>query len=156
VYGWVGTGAFLVGSVLGGYLTSALSLKRAMPLLVIAMGVPNATFYYLASALPQDMLHIAAAVGVEMFGYGFGFVGMILYIMQAVAPGRFQTAHYALGSGVMQLGFIFAKSISGDIQVAVGYQHFFAWTIACGLPALLLLLWVPMPRKNVAAEPVPA
>ncbi len=156
VYGWVGTGAFLVGSVLGGYLTSALSLKRAMPLLLIAMMVPNATFYYLASVLPQDMVHIGAAVGVEMFGYGFGFVGMILYIMQAVAPGRFQTAHYALGSGVMQLGFIFAKFISGDIQVAVGYQHFFAWTIACGLPALLLLLWVPMPRKAVPTEAVPA
>ncbi|WP_327572211.1 MFS transporter [Roseateles sp.] len=156
VYGWVGTGAFLVGSVLGGWVTSRLSLRRAMPLLIVAMGVPNATFYYLAAALPQDMLHIGAAVGVEMFGYGFGFVGMILYIMQAVAPGRFQTAHYALGSGVMQLGFVFSKSISGDIQLAMGYRHFFAWTIACGLPALLLLLWVPMPRARGGAEAVPA
>jgi PAT family beta-lactamase induction signal transducer AmpG len=126
-----------------------------MPLLVLAMCVPNVTFYYLAATLPQDMLHIGAAVGVEMFGYGFGFVGMILYIMQAVAPGRFQTAHYALGSGVMQLGFILSKSISGDIQLAVGYENFFAWTIACGLPALLLLLWVPMPRAR-APEAVPA
>lgn len=156
VYGWVGTGAFLVGSVLGGWVTSRLSLRRAMPLLVLAMGVPNATFYYLSTALPPDMLHIGAAVGVEMFGYGFGFVGMILYIMQAVAPGRFQTAHYALGSGVMQLGFIFAKSISGDIQLSMGYQHFFAWTVACGLPALLLLLWVPMPSAGAKAEAVPA
>ncbi|CAM4081089.1 MFS transporter [Roseateles saccharophilus] len=157
VYGWVGTCAFLVGSVLGGYLTSRLGLRRAMPLLVIAMGVPNATFYYLASTLPQDMPHIGAAVGIEMLGYGFGFVGMILYIMQAVAPGRFQTAHYALGSGVMQLGFIFAKSISGDIQIAMGYEHFFAWTIGCGLPALLLLLWVPMPRAAAPQrEAVPA
>ena len=156
VYGWVGTGAFLVGSVLGGWVTSKLSLKRAMPLLLLAMSVPNVTFYYLASQLPADMPHIAAAVGVEMFGYGFGFVGMILYIMQAVAPGRYQTAHYALGSGVMQLGFIFAKSISGDIQIAMGYQQFFAWTIGCGLPALLLLLWVPMPRKAAPAEAVPA
>lgn len=155
VYGWVGTGAFLVGSVLGGWVTSRLSLKRAMPLLVLAMGVPNVTFYYLASALPADLPHIAAAVGIEMFGYGFGFVGMILYIMQAVAPGRFQTAHYALGSGVMQLGFILSKSISGDIQLAMGYEHFFAWTIACGLPALLLLLWVPMPRK-LQPDAVPA
>lgn len=156
VYGWVGTGAFLVGSVLGGYVTSKLSLKRAMPLLVLAMCVPNVTFYYLAAALPQDLPHIGAAVGIEMFGYGFGFVGMILYIMQAVAPGRFQTAHYALGSGVMQLGFILSKSISGDIQIAMGYENFFAWTIACGLPALLLLLWVPMPRKSAPAEAVPA
>jgi PAT family beta-lactamase induction signal transducer AmpG len=155
VYGWVGTGSFLVGSVLGGWVTSRLSLKRAMPLLVLAMCVPNLTFYYLAATLPQDMPHIGAAVGVEMFGYGFGFVGMILYIMQAVAPGRFQTAHYALGSGVMQLGFILSKSISGDIQLAIGYEHFFAWTIACGLPALLLLLWVPMPRAR-QPDAVPA
>jgi PAT family beta-lactamase induction signal transducer AmpG len=154
VYGWVGTGAFLVGSVLGGWVTSKLSLRRAMPLLVLAMSVPNVTFYYLGVTLPQDMLHIGAAVGVEMFGYGFGFVGMILYIMQAVAPGRFQTAHYALGSGVMQLGFILSKSISGDIQLAMGYQNFFAWTIACGLPALLLLIWVPMPRaRQPEAQP---
>jgi MFS transporter, PAT family, beta-lactamase induction signal transducer AmpG len=156
VYGWVGTGAFLVGSVLGGWVTSKLSLRRAMPLLLVAMSVPNVTFYYLAATLPQDLLHIGAAVGVEMFGYGFGFVGMILYIMQAVAPGRFQTAHYALGSGVMQLGFIFSKFISGKIQIWLGYENFFAWTIACGLPALLLLLWVPMPRKAQPAEAVPA
>ena len=156
VYGWVGTGAFLVGSVLGGWVTSRLGLRRAMPLLLLAMCVPNVTFYYLAATLPQDMFHIGAAVGLEMLGYGFGFVGMILYIMQAVAPGRFQTAHYALGSGVMQLGFILSKFISGKIQLALGYQDFFAWTIVCGLPALLLLLWVPMPRASAPAQGVPA
>lgn len=145
VYGWVGTVAFLAGSVLGGYFTAWLSLRRAMPVLVLAMAVPNATFYYLAATLPQDLWHIGAAVLVEMFGYGFGFVGMILYIMQAVAPGRFQTAHYALGSGVMQLGFILSRSISGDIQVAIGYERFFLWTLICGVPVLLLLPFIRIP-----------
>ncbi|MDC8785060.1 MFS transporter [Roseateles koreensis] len=148
IYGTVGTAAFLVGSILGGYLTSWLSLKRAMPILILAMAVPNLTFYYLATHLPGDMLHIGTAVAVEMFGYGFGFVGMILFIMQVVAPGRFSTAHYALGSGVMQLGFIFSKTISGDIQMAMGYEHFFLWTIACGLPALLLMFFVKMPLPS--------
>jgi len=156
IYGTVGTAAFLVGSILGGYFTSWLSLKRAMPLLIIAMAVPNAVFYYLSVALPMDMLHVGTAVAVEMFGYGFGFVGMILYIMQAVAPGKFQTAHYALGSGVMQLGFILSKSISGDIQLALGYQTFFLWTIACGAPALIALFFVRIPdasKTNSAAAP---
>ena len=36
VYGTVGTAAFLVGSILGGYFTSWLSLKRAMPILLAA------------------------------------------------------------------------------------------------------------------------
>lgn len=152
VYGWVGTVAFLVGSVLGGYFTAWLSLRRAMPVLILMMAVPNATFYYLAATLPQDTVHIGAAVLVEMFGYGFGFVGMILYIMQAVAPGRFQTAHYALGTGVMQLGFIFSKTISGDIQVAMGYERFFLWTIACGLPVFILMFFVRIPGREAAAE----
>ncbi|ANH69344.1 MFS transporter [Mitsuaria sp. 7] len=159
IYGWVGTGAFLVGSVLGGYFTAWLSLRRAMPVLLLAMCVPNATFYYLSVTQPQDMWHIGGAVLLEMFGYGFGFVGMILYIMQAVAPGRFQTAHYALGSGVMQLGFIFSRSISGDIQVKVGYEHFFLWTLFCGLPVLLMLPFIRIPGKGakpaeVAATPI--
>ncbi|MDC6168303.1 MFS transporter [Paucibacter sp. XJ19-41] len=155
VYGTVGTAAFLVGSILGGYFTSWLSLKRAMPILIIAMAVPNVTFYYLSLTLPQDMFHVGAAIAVEMLGYGFGFVGMILYIMQVVAPGKFQTAHYALGSGVMQLGFIFSKTISGDIQLAMGYQSFFLWTIACGAPALLLLLFVKIPAARAAAPVEP-
>ena len=145
IYGTVGTAAFLVGSILGGYFTAWLSLRKAMPVLIVAMAVPNAVFYYLSSALPTDMLHIGTAVAIEMLGYGFGFVGMILFIMQAVAPGRFQTAHYALGSGVMQLGFIISKTISGDIQIAMGYEHFFLWTIACGVPALVLMFFVKFP-----------
>jgi PAT family beta-lactamase induction signal transducer AmpG len=145
IYGTAGTAAFLVGSILGGYFTSWLGLKRAMPVLILAMAVPNVVFYYLSVALPTDLWHLGAAISVEMFGYGFGFVGMILYIMQSVAPGRFQTAHYALGSGVMQLGFIFSKTISGDVQMAMGYQDFFLWTIACGVPALLMMFFVRLP-----------
>ena len=148
IYGTVGTAAFLVGSILGGYFTSWLGLKRAMPVLIVAMAVPNAVFYYLSVALPVDMFQIGLAVGVEMAGYGFGFVGMILYIMQAVAPGKFQTAHYALGSGVMQLGFILSKTISGDIQLALGYRHFFLWTVVCGVPALAALYFVKIPQRG--------
>ncbi|MFY9514643.1 MAG: MFS transporter [Rubrivivax sp.] len=148
VYGTVGTAAFLVGSIAGGYFTAWLGLKRAMPLLLLAMAVPNATFYYLSVALPGDLWHIGGAISLEMFGYGFGFVGMILYLMQAVAPGSYQTAHYALGTGVMQLGFILSKTISGDIQVALGYERFFLWTMACGVPALLLLVFVKIPDAS--------
>ena len=156
VYGSAGTLAFLVGSVLGGYFTSWLGLKRAMAILIIAMAVPNMTFYALSVMRPTEMSTIGALVSLEMFGYGFGFVGMILYLMQAVAPGKYQTAHYALGTGVMQLGFIFSKTISGDIQVAMGYERFFLWTIACGVPALVLMFFVRLPgRDNTAAAASP-
>ena len=138
VYGTAGTIAFLAGSIAGGYFTAALSLKRAMPWLIIAMNLPNAVFWYLSVAQPESLGVIAVALGVEMFGYGFGFVGVILFIMQVVASGRYQTAHYALGTGFMQLGFVLFKMVSGDIQQALGYRHFFLWVLVAALPVLVL------------------
>ncbi|MFZ6754448.1 MFS transporter [Undibacterium sp. Dicai25W] len=142
VYGTAGTVAFLGGSILGGYFASWLGLRRALPWLILAMNVPNLVFFFLSSTLPDNMSVIATALSFEMFGYGFGFVGLILFIMQVVAVGKYQTAHYALGTGVMQLGFVFFKMISGDIQVALGYKNFFVWVLISAIPVLILTRFV--------------
>lgn len=137
-YGTVGTAAFLAGSVAGGYFTAWLGLRRAMLWLILAVNLPNAVFCYLSVAQPASLALITGALGVEMFGYGFGFVGVILFIMQVVASGRYQTAHYALGTGFMQLGFVLFKVVSGDIQQALGYRDFFLWVLLSALPVLVL------------------
>ena len=137
-YGTVGTAAFLVGSIAGGYFTAWLSLKRALPILILAMNLPNAAFWYLSHAQPESMALIVGLLGIEMFGYGFGFVGVILFIMQVVASGRYQAAHYALGTGFMQLGFVLFRTISGDIQQALGYRDFFLWVLLASVPVLIL------------------
>lgn len=152
LYGIAGTAAFLVGSILGGSFTAWLGLKRAMPLLIAAMVVPNLVFWQLSVQLPESLWTVGVAVALESFFYGFGFVGMILFIMQVVAPGPFQTAHYALGTGVMQLGFIFSKFISGSLQLQMGYAPFFLWTVIAGLPVLALLWWVRWPASAGAAR----
>jgi PAT family beta-lactamase induction signal transducer AmpG len=151
VYGTAGTIAFLAGSIAGGYFTAALGLKRAMPYLIVAMNLPNAVFWYLSVAQPDSLGAIAAALGLEMFGYGFGFVGVILFIMQVVASGPYQTAHYALGTGFMQLGFVLSKMVSGDIQAALGYRHFFLWVLVAALPALLLVRFMRLEAPAPAA-----
>jgi PAT family beta-lactamase induction signal transducer AmpG len=138
VYGTTGTFAFLAGSIGGGYFTARLGLRRAMFWLILAMNLPNLVFWYLSAVQPEALGAITLALGIEMFGYGFGFVGVILFIMQVVAPGKYQTAHYALGTGFMQLGFVLFKIISGDIQQALGYQHFFVWVMLAALPVLVL------------------
>jgi PAT family beta-lactamase induction signal transducer AmpG len=151
VYGTAGTIAFLAGSIAGGYFTSWLGLKRAMLWLILAMNLPNAVFYYLSVAQPDSLGAIATALGLEMFGYGFGFVGIILFIMQVIASGRYQTAHYALGTGFMQLGFVLFKMISGDIQQALGYRHFFLWVLLAALPVLLLSRFVRLESASSAS-----
>jgi len=153
VYGTVGTVAFIVGSIAGGYFTARLGLKRAMLALILAVNLPNAVFYYLSLAQPTSLPVIGVALSAEMFGYGFGFVGLILYMMQVVAPGKFQTAHYAFSTGFMQLGFSLFKYVSGDIQLALGYQHFFLWVLVAALPVAVLSQLIPMqaPRTSNAA-----
>lgn len=151
VYGTAATVAFVAGSIAGGYFTSWLGLRRSMVWLVIAMNLPNLVYWWLSVARPGDMNAIAAGLSVEMFGYGFGFVGIILFIMQVVAKGRFTTAHYALGTGVMQLGFILSGTWSGEIQTWLGYQHFFLWVLACAIPVLVLSFFLPH-RDDAAAD----
>ena len=158
VYGTVGTVAFLVGSIAGGYFTSWLSLKRAILWLILAVNLPNIAFYLLSYFQPTDLTIIGAALSVEMFGYGFGFVGLILYMMQVVAPGKYQTAHYAFATGIMQLGSVLFKLFSGDIQVALGYQHFFIWVMLSAIPVAVLSQIIPMtarPQPKEETQPTP-
>jgi PAT family beta-lactamase induction signal transducer AmpG len=159
VYGTSGTIAFIVGSIAGGYFTSWLGLRRAILFLILALNLPNVVFWYLSTWQPQDLLVIGTALSTEMFGYGFGFVGIILYMMQVVAPGRYTTAHYAFSTGIMQLGFVAFKWISGDIQKALGYQHFFVWVLLAAIPAAVLSQIIPMDSRvaeDAEAQPEPA
>jgi PAT family beta-lactamase induction signal transducer AmpG len=150
VYGTAGTIAFLGGSVLGGYFAAWLGLKRALPWLILAMNVPNLVFFFLSTSLPENLAIVATALSFEMFGYGFGFVGLILFMMQVIAVGKYQTAHYALATGVMQLGLVIPKMVSGSIQMSLGYKNFFIWVLISAIPVLLMsrLLVIKTPPKT--------
>ena len=144
IYGTFGTLAFVAGSILGGYFTSWLGLRRALLPLVCAMNFPNLAYVYLSTALPTSHLAVTAALSVEMFGYGFGFVGVILLMMQEIAPGKYQTAHYAFANSLMNLGLLIPGTVSGKIQLAVGYRNFFVWVLLSSIPALILSRLIPI------------
>jgi len=50
----------------------------------------------------------------------------------------------------MQLGFVFFKMISGDIQTALGYQHFFVWVLISAIPVLVLSRFLKIGAKAAA------
>jgi len=152
IYGTFGTVAFIAGSVLGGYFTSWLGLKRALLPLICVMNFPNLAYVYLSTALPTNPLLVAAALSAEMFGYGFGFVGVILLMMQEIAPGKYQTAHYAFANSLMNLGLMIPGTVSGKIQMALGYRKFFVWVLISSIPALILSRFIPV-RGGAARQP---
>ena len=144
IYGTFGTAAFILGSILGGYFTAWLGLKRALLPLILVMNLPMLTYFYLSTAMPTSHALITAAMTLEMFGYGFGFVGVILLMMQEIAPGNYQTAHYAFANSLMNLGLVLPGAISGVIQMKIGYQHFFLWVLISAIPAMILARFVPI------------
>ncbi|MGA2116958.1 MAG: MFS transporter [Bryobacteraceae bacterium] len=153
IYGTFGTLAFLAGTVLGGYFTSWLGLRRALLPLVCALNFPNLAYVYLSAALPTNPVLVASAMSVEMFGYGFGFVGVVLLMMQEIAPGKYQTAHYAFANSLMNLGLMIPGAVSGKIQVAIGYRKFFVWVLISSVPALILSHFIPIGRRATQAAP---
>ena len=153
IYGTFGTVAFIAGSVLGGYFTSWLGLKRALLPLICVMNLPMLSYYYLSAVLPTNRAMITLAMSLEMFGYGFGFVGVILLMMQQIAPGKYQTAHYAFATALMNLGLMIPGALSGKIQLALGYQRFFIWVLISALPSLMLARFIPIRSDSTGTAP---
>ncbi|MDB4584452.1 MFS transporter [Draconibacterium sp.] len=143
IYGTLGAAAFVIGSILGGYFIARKGLKKSRMLLVACFNVPFAVYAYLAFSQPESFYIIGTAVVFEYFGYGFGFVGLMLFMMQQVAPGKYKMAHYAFATGIMNLGFMIPSMISGYLSDLVGYKIFFIWVLIATIPAFLATYFVP-------------
>jgi MFS transporter, PAT family, beta-lactamase induction signal transducer AmpG len=159
IYGTFGTAAFIVGTIMGGYFAAWLGLKRALLPLILVMNLPMLTYFYLSTAMPTSSVLITGAMSLEMFGYGFGFVGVMLLMMQEIAPGKYQTAHYAFANSLMNLGLILPGAISGLVQSTLGYERFFLWVLISAIPAMVLARFVPihgsrpaLPEGELAVE----
>ena len=142
-YGTFGAGAFLLGSLLAGYYIAHRGLRRTLFTLCCIFNLPFGVYALLAWFQPSSMWLVGGGIVVEYFGYGFGFVGLTLFMMQQVAPGRHQMAHYAFASGIMNLSVMLTGAVSGYLSDALGYGMFFLAVMLATVPAFLVTWFVP-------------
>ncbi|KJF44016.1 MFS transporter [Draconibacterium sediminis] len=152
VYGTFGTGAFVAGSLLAGYFIARRGLKRALLILVSTFNIPFLVYALLAHYQPSSLYLVGAAVVFEYFGYGFGFVGLMLFMMQQVAPGKYKMAHYAFATGIMNLGFMVPSMLSGYFSDWLGYKLFFAWVLVATIPIFIATRFVPFGHPDNVDE----
>lgn len=149
LYGTFGAVAFVLGSIASGYFVARKGLTRkTLLILCTTFNVPFIVYALLASYQPENIYAIGASIATEYFGYGFGFVGLILFIMQNVAPGKYKMAHYAFGSGIMNLGFMLPAMLSGVISDWLGYKGFFIWVLFATIPVFVVSWLVPLRPKE--------
>jgi PAT family beta-lactamase induction signal transducer AmpG len=151
LYGTLGVIALMAGGILGGLAIARTGLRRQLWLMAAAMNLPNILYIYMAWAQPQSRVLIGGIIGIEQFGYGFGFAAFMVYLLY-VARGPHATAHYAICSGLMALGF----AIGGETAAAAlaqtanlphgGYLEFFAWVMACTLVSFAVLWKLPLEK----------
>lgn len=143
VKGIIGIATLIIGGVLGGILVAKDGLKHWIWWMMLAINIPNMLYIMLAIAQPSNLWVIAAAVGVEQFGYGFGFTAYVMYLIY-LADGPHKTAHYALGTGFMALGMMIPGMLSGYIQEYLGYTNFFFWVVIATIPVFLFARYIPL------------
>lgn len=98
---------------------------------------------HLAVVQPTSLYLIGTCITMEYFGYGFGFVGLTLFMMQQIAPGKHQMSHYAFASGIMNLGVMLPGMISGYFSDLLGYRSFFIYVLIATIPAFLMTYFIP-------------
>ncbi len=141
INGTIGVIALTIGGILGGIVISRKGLKYWLWPMLIAMNLPNLVYVILAHYQPDSYTIISAFVGIEQFGYGFGFAAFLMFLIY-VAQGENKTAHYAFGTGFMALGMLIPGAVSGFMQEWLGYEHFFIWVMIATIPIFIVTKFV--------------
>lgn len=142
-YGTFGAAAFVVGSILGGNFIARFGLKRVLFVLALIFNLPFLVYTFLAIYQPSSLWLIGGGIVIEYFGYGFGFVGLTMFMMHQIAPGKNQMSHYAIASGIMNLSVMVTGMSSGKLTTLLGYEGFFLFVLIFIIPALLITWFVP-------------
>jgi len=149
LYGTLGVVALIAGGILGGLAIARTGLRRQLWPMALAMNLPNILYIGMAWAQPHNRALIGGLIGVEQFGYGYGFAAFMVYLLY-VARGEHATAHYAICSALMAVGMALAGLLAGEALSITsqfsggGYFEFFSWVMVCTLVSFASLWKLPL------------
>jgi len=150
--GAVSTGVSLAAGVLGGMFIAKRGLKKSLMVMALCMNIPHLCFVYLSHAVtpaaPLSLSTIAVLVTIEKFGYSFGFVANMLYMMQQISPGKYHMTHYAFCTALMNLVLIPTQSSSGYFADLFGYKNYFVFVAIASIPSIIAAWLAPFPREE--------
>jgi len=156
--GTISTFVSLGAGLLGGMFMAKFGLKRnTLVFMALCLNLPHITFVILSQlAGPGHTLSlwtIGTLVTIEKFGYSFGFVANMLYMMQQISPGKYHMTHYAFCTALMNLMLVPTQMISGPLADHLGYKTYFIVVMFAAIPSILAAWFAPFPRKIDHREP---
>lgn len=137
VYGFFMT---ILGAFICGLFVSKISIF--LPLLIggIIVCLSNLLFYFLATSEP-NLLNLVMVISFDNFAGGFASTAFIAYL-SGLTDKSYTATQYALFSSLMTLPGKFFSGFSGILVDSFGYQDFFIFSAALGLPGILMVSWL--------------
>ncbi len=143
ISGMIGSILTILGSLLGGYLSSLWNIRKALFVLGFLQALSNLG-YALASLpqLPRETIYFASFF--ESFTGGLGTAAFLTFLT-ALCKKEFSSTQYAVFSTLFSLSLTLSRSLAGFGATYLGYTWFFILTFFLSLPAFLL---IPVITKN--------
>jgi PAT family beta-lactamase induction signal transducer AmpG len=174
-YGWISGGVGLpfsiLGAMAGGWMISKYSLGRTIWPFLLAQNLTNLIYMALALSLgpylalntgaqqitpigSENLFFVALVHAFDQFAGGLGTAVLVTFLMRTCLP-DFKAAHFAIGTGLMNLSGVVAGVAGGFLAERLGYGYFFGISFLASIPGMALIPFVPFlhTHKRAGSQP---
>jgi MFS transporter, PAT family, beta-lactamase induction signal transducer AmpG len=174
IQGFLGILATIAGTIVGGGIFSKIGVNRSLWIFGILQAVSNLAYWLLATlgksglnvwipmlkfensmsiALVPTDFGLLTTIFIENFCSGLGTAGFLGFMMTLCNP-QFSATQFALLSSLMAVSRDIMASPAGAFSKALGWSHFFLFTILVAIPGLLLLpFFAPWNQRPAMPRP---
>ena len=72
---------------------------------------------------------------------------LVTYLMRTCLS-EFKAAHFAIGTGLMNISGVLSGVVSGFLAGWLGYGYFFGISFLASIPGMFLILFIPFLEPN--------
>jgi len=145
--------------IIGGFVAGAISIRfglmRSLLIGSVLMVITNAAFAWLSTVTDPKTAYLFVTVGADNLAQGFAATVFIAYL-SSLCDLKFAATQYAFLSAMFNLVGKTLSGFTGQMAEVMGFEVFFLFSAALGLPALILALVLyifgPASAKGIRQE----
>jgi len=98
-----------------------------------------------------NLFLVACVHAFDQFAGGLGTAVLITFLMRTCLE-RFKAAHFAIGTGLMNVSGVLAGVASGFLAQRLGYGLYFGLTFLFSIPGMCLICSIPFLGRDAAEK----
>jgi MFS transporter, PAT family, beta-lactamase induction signal transducer AmpG len=147
IQGGIGLFFTIIGVLAGGAVIASMGINRSVWVFFFLQILSNLAYYWI-SLIGQNRPALIVAIIIEHFSGGL-VTAVFVALLMSLSSKRFSATQFALLSSLMSAARDILVAPAGGFAERMGWPTFFLFTLAVGVPALLLLPFVtPWNRES--------